>query len=189
MDADQPNEPNDLTLSAASFQEPDQHEPDFVQAAGEDEADIAVGAASRALDEAQIESPVPVPPLPPSEPDEDIGAAVAAVAAATTPPSHAAVPDITVLQDYEREVHDLLVEMKGIEENVRTLLAERDPQRKRKLSGTHRWHELEEDIISWRFTGRFDEASLRRLQELIGRHHYLFRHLRFLAATRPVWNS
>ena len=64
----------------------------------------------------------------------------------------------------------------------------RDIKRKRKLSGTRRWLDLEEDVIAWRYAGRFDEDTLRRLQELIYRRHYLFRRLRYLTAARPVEN-
>jgi len=93
--------------------------------------------------------------------------------------------------DWENELsaHSVAVELRRIESELRTLLEERDPKRKRKLSGTARWHELEDDILSWRFSGRFDESTLQRLQELIGRRHYLFNRLRFLASTRPTWNS
>ncbi len=195
MCADQPHEadafsePED-SAGETSFQEPaDEDESAFVQATGEDEADIAVGAASRALDEEQIESAEPVQPLPPRASEEDVVSDVVAEAGATTPPTYAAEVDISVLKVYEGEVHDVIVELKSVEAEVRRLVEERDPKRKRKLSGTHRWHELEEDIIGWRFSGRFDETTLRRVQELIARRHYLFRHLHFLAGTRPVWNS
>ena len=93
--------------------------------------------------------------------------------------------------DWENELsaHRVAVELRRIESDVRAILEERDPKRKRKLSGTSRWQELEDDIISWRFSGRFDEDTLRRVQELIGRRHYLFHRLRFLASTRPAWNT
>ncbi len=177
----------DASSTDPHFEDPEAAPPEFVQGLGEDEQDIAVGAASRALDEEQLEAPVPIVPSRTAE--EEPGSDVAAVAVAATPPAHGVTADITVLQDYEREVHDVIVELKRIESDLRTLIEERDPRRKRKLSGTHRWHELEEDILTWRFTGRFDEDTLRRTQELIARRHHLFRHLRFLAGTRPVWNS
>ncbi len=93
--------------------------------------------------------------------------------------------------DWEDELsaHRVAVELRRIESDVRAIIEERDPKRKRKLSGTYRWHELEDDIITWRFSGRFDEDTLRRLQELIGRRHCLFHRLRFLASTRPTWNT
>ena len=85
--------------------------------------------------------------------------------------------------------HDVMVELKRIEKDIRNALEDRDPKRKRKFAGTRRWVELEDDIISWRFSGRFDEEMLTLLQRLISRRHYLVRHLRFLSGTRPVWNS
>ncbi len=93
--------------------------------------------------------------------------------------------------DWENELsaHHVAVELRRIESKLRSMLEEGDTKRKRKLSGTARWHELEDDILSWRFSGRFDESTLQRLQELIGRRHYLFNRLRFLASTRPTWNS
>lgn len=93
--------------------------------------------------------------------------------------------------DWESELsaHAVGIELKCIEDEVRAILEDRDPRRKRRLNGTSRWQELEDDLISWRFSGRFSEDALRRLGELIARRHHLFRHLRFLASTRPTWNS
>lgn len=94
-------------------------------------------------------------------------------------------------RDWSNELssHKVIVELKKIETDVREILGERDPKRKRKLAGTRRWQELEDDILSWRYTDRFDETNLARLNELITRRHYLFGRLRFLAATRPTWNT
>jgi len=89
----------------------------------------------------------------------------------------------------EMSAHRIAVELKRIEAEVRGLLEGRDPRRKRKLSGSRRWREMEEDIIEWRFTSRFDEASLARLLDLAARRNYLFQRLRFVAGTRTGWNS
>lgn len=94
-----------------------------------------------------------------------------------------------VLREYEKDVHDTIVELRRIESDIRTIMQDRDPVRKRKFTGTAKWHELEDDLIKWRFSGRFEEETLRRVQEMIGRRHYLFRHLKYLSSTRPVWNS
>lgn len=80
-------------------------------------------------------------------------------------------------------------ELKRIEREVRTLLESRDPRRKRKLGGTRRWLELEDDLRRWRFMDRFDVVTLDQLGCLVARRHYLFQRLRFLAGTRLVWNS
>ncbi len=85
--------------------------------------------------------------------------------------------------------HRIAVELKTIETEVRALLADFDPRRKRKLSGSRRWLELEEDIISWRFSSRIQEDVLTRLRELIVKRNHLFRRLHFLAGIRPTWNS
>jgi len=89
----------------------------------------------------------------------------------------------------EPSAHKVVVELKRVENEVRTLLENGDTRRKRKFGGTQRWHELEEDIIAWRYGGRFNEDALRRLQELVARRHFLFRRLSFRAGTRPVMNS
>lgn len=83
----------------------------------------------------------------------------------------------------------LTSELGIIEGQVRAILGPQDPRRKRKFAGTQRWKELEEDIQEWRFTGRYEEDSLRDLLRLIARRHYLFDRLTFLAVTRPTWNS
>jgi len=90
---------------------------------------------------------------------------------------------------HERVAHRTAVELKHIETEVRELLEQFDTRRKRKLSGTRRWRELEDDILRWRFSGRFDEEALGRLQRLVARRHHLFHRLRFFADTRVRWNS
>jgi hypothetical protein len=89
----------------------------------------------------------------------------------------------------ELSTQRIAVELKHIETEIRRLLEGRDPKRKRKLGGTRRWRELEEDLISWRHSGRFEESTLDRLSELIARRHYLFKRLRFVTGTRPIWNT
>ena len=89
----------------------------------------------------------------------------------------------------ESSPHVLIVELKRIESEIREALELRDTKRKRKLAGTRRWLELQEDVISWRFSGRFDEPTLRRLEQLITKRHYLFTRLRFLEGTRPIRNA
>ena len=103
--------------------------------------------------------------------------------------SGAAVDRATINWSTETNAQRIGLELRRIEADIRLLLEQRDPKRKRKMAGTRRWHELEEDLLSWRFTGRFEEETLRRLSELIARRHFLFARLRFLAFTRPGWNS
>ncbi len=98
-------------------------------------------------------------------------------------------PSIKVALDRQQTARPLIVELKRIESDVRELLQGRDNKRKRKLGGTRRWLELEEDLVAWRFGNRFDEATLARLRELVRRRHHLFNHLQFIAGTRPTWNS
>ncbi len=91
--------------------------------------------------------------------------------------------------EHELSAQKVAAELKHLEDEVRQIIEERDAKRKRKFTGTSRWNELEDDLIAWRFGGRFDEDTLRNVQRLISRRHYLFRHLRFLATTRHGWNS
>ncbi len=89
----------------------------------------------------------------------------------------------------EMSAHRIAVELKRLETRIRELLADRDSRRKRKLAGTYRWHELEEDIIGWRAERRIDSATLDELHQLVCQRHFLFNQLRFAASTRPTWNS
>lgn len=89
----------------------------------------------------------------------------------------------------ETSAHRVGIELKRIETEIRTILEGRDTRRKRRLTGTRYWQELEEDIRSWRHTMRFDPPTLDRLDRLITRRHHLFGHLRYIVSTRPVWNS
>ena len=85
--------------------------------------------------------------------------------------------------------HKIVVELNRVESEVRRLLDGRDTKRKRKLSGTRRWLELEEDIIGWRHSGKMDDSMIQQVQQLVARRHYLFRRLSFVAGTRPTWNT
>ncbi len=87
------------------------------------------------------------------------------------------------------QAQKVAVELKHVEEEVRSVLDDRDSRRKRKLNGSRRWRELEEDILDWHFTGRFEESTLKHLQQLIAKRHLLFRRLSYLGGTRPTWNS
>lgn len=85
--------------------------------------------------------------------------------------------------------HAIAVQLKHIEGEVRRILDPVDDKRKRKLNGTRRWQELEDDIQHWRFGDRVPEPDLLQLRQLINRRHSLFQRLNFLSGTRPTWNS
>jgi hypothetical protein len=91
--------------------------------------------------------------------------------------------------EHEFSAHRIAAELSRIEIEVRRLIEDYDPKRKRRFTGTSRWHELEEDLLGLRFTGRADEDTLRRVFEHIARRHFLFGQLRFVASTRPTWNT
>ena len=93
--------------------------------------------------------------------------------------------------DWDNEVsaHALVVELKRVETEVRELLSDRDPRRKRKLAGTRRWYELEEDLTAAMYARRFDDEVMARLRMLVALRHRLFKRLRFVSGTRPTWNT
>lgn len=159
----------------------------------DDETEMQLDIAARSLDgdgsdadDAVEEAVLAQPPLP-SE-DDDLSD-VAHISDLPVTTANARRPTRVGEWELEPSAHNVVVELKRIENEVRALLEGVDSRRKRRLGGTHRWHELQEDIIAWRFSGRVPEESLRRLQELITRRHFLYRHLEFLASTRPVMNS
>lgn len=116
-----------------------------------------------------------------SDDESDIGT-IAGDAAPSKPPDSVDWAD-------QASVNDLALELRAVEKKVRSLLEDRDTRRKRKLAGSRRWLELEDDILNLRFSGRVPEDMLRELQVLVQRRHYLFHRLRFLTTTRPTWNS
>jgi hypothetical protein len=103
----------------------------------------------------------------------------------------ASAPGEARVLPFDREVSAKRIagELRRIESEVRRFLDDHDTRRKRKLAGTRRWNELEEDIIQWKFSGRVDDGILRQMHALVMRRHHLFNRLRFLAFTRPTWNS
>lgn len=158
-----------------------------------DEPTISEGTPSAEAESTSTETvPGPIAPRSPGDRPEreprsyDDGDTAGMRAA---PDAGAAVDRSTINWSEETNAQRIGLELRRIEADIRAMLEQRDPKRKRKMAGTRRWHELEEDILSWRFTGRFEEETLRRLSELIARRHFLFARLRFLAFTRPAWNS
>lgn len=96
---------------------------------------------------------------------------------------------LSPIRTLELASHRIGVELKRIESRVRELLEGRDSKRKRRLSGTARWLELQEDVLALRYSGRVDETALAEVSQLIARRQYLFTQLRFLSSTRPAWNT
>lgn len=121
--------------------------------------------------------------------DKDMGDAVGVTVSPNRATSEASTRALPLDCDRELSAQRIAVELKRIETEVRKLLEDRDPKRKRRLGGSRRWSELEEDLIAVRFTGRIEEPTIATLRQLIDRRHYLFGRLRFLAMTRPTWNS
>lgn len=166
-------------------------EPSGEQEVAEDDPDL-LDPSTRSLETAQVDA-------------EDDGAETPSAAAEVIETDDAGdadgIPDEPAVAEVPPEpladarlghdvvAHRIAVQLKHVEVEVRELLEGRDSKRKRKLSGTRRWHDLEEDIIAWRYSGRFDEASLIKLTGLVARRHYLFRSLRFAAGARPRWNT
>ena len=128
-------------------------------------------------------------PQPKATFEDDVSSDAEAVSDAPESPAATAPIDAPVNWERQMSAHRIAVELKRVETEVRSVLEDRDPKRKRRLAGTHRWRELEDDIQHWRYAGRFDKATLDRLEQLIIRRHYLFGRLRFVASTRPTWNT
>lgn len=155
----------------------------------QEEREVVLDEESRSLGEG-AETPEGIPadlsahgrsPL-----DEDQGDA----AWISDPPGGAAdAQSVPMRWDPYASAHHIGIELKHLEDEVRDLLEPIDPRRKRKFSGTRRWHELEDDLRALRFTGRLPEATIVRILQLIARRHTLFRRLNFLSATRPTWNT
>lgn len=121
--------------------------------------------------------------------DEDVAGDADTIDDEPEPMKASTEPAFEVWFDRDTSSRRIAMELKRVELEVRELLEGRDNKRKRKLAGSRRWLELEEDIIAWRHTDRFEEAILDRLQRLIVRRHFLFNRLRFLAGTRRTWNT
>jgi len=91
--------------------------------------------------------------------------------------------------DAYASAHHIGIELKHLEDEVRDLLEPIDQRRKRKFSGTRRWHELEDDLRALRFSGRLPETTIAKILQLIAKRHTLYQRLSFLSATRPTWNT
>lgn len=142
-----------------------------------------------------------VPPSPGEDPDTIVvdDAVVAEIAVSTgdvAPEEEGPAPEPVVVRRVRKDAWDgdwtpqrIGTELRELEEEIRELLGERDPRRKRKFTGTRRWHELLEDLIGLHYSSHFDEKTVARIQLLVARRQALFRRLRFLALTRPTWNT
>ena len=148
----------------------------------------AMSIEVRALDGADFEAAPEGSDAPPSTTHAD-----QPIAAAREPTGDVLIPPSQRFRtgewQHEFSGHRIAVEIARIEAEIRRIFDERDPRRKRKLNATRRWQELEEDVISLRFTGRAEEEVLRELTRLTTQRHYLFSQLRYVASTRATWNT
>jgi hypothetical protein len=150
----------------------------------------AMSIEVRALDGAEYEAAPEGSDAPPSTAHADEPMAVAQSGFPT--PDTLVAPSARFRKgEWQNEFsgHKVASELARIEAEVRKILDERDPKRKRKLISTRRWQELEEDVITMKYTGRMDENILRELTRLVMQRHFLFAQLRFIASTRPTWNT
>lgn len=157
---------------------------------GEDEARL-LDSATRSLQHKDREGADDDPkrPVDSERGDDTSDTHTDSVTAETKPSTGEATEPRIPNWDREVSARAVIVELKRVETEIRQILDTCDTKQKRKLGGTRRWHELEEDVIAWRFNGRPGDDVCRRVQQLVMRRHYLFRRLRFLSATRPTWNS
>ncbi len=154
---------------------------------------LRTGFQPEALDAAMANGAVPPTSLPETSTNfmeaEDAGDVSPASVEQPPPPLTASAGEHATHRRLEFSTRHVVAELKQVEDEVRKILEPRDSKRKRRMAGTQRWLELEDDILSWKFAGRFDEATLRRLHQLVTRRHHLFRQLHFIAGTRPTWNT
>jgi len=155
-----------------------------------EQAVIVENGTESVQDDQAAQEPVPAPSPRPSAAESDDTSDVASIPDEPVE-DHKSPTSQRRSGDWQTEMsaHRIAVELKRVETRIRDLLSERDSRRKRKLAGTFRWHELEEDIIAWRAERRFDDDTLEELHRLTCRRHHLFNQLRFAASTRPTWNS
>lgn len=156
--------------------------------------------ADEPVDPDEVEHDATLPP-PSDDTDtirvDDTLVAEIAVSTGDVAPEEAGPPaEPVIIPRVRREAWDgdwtaqrIGAELRAIEGEIRELLGERDPRRKRKLTGTRRWHELQDDLVNLHYSGQYDEKTVAHIQRLVVRRHALFRRLRFLALTRPTWNS
>lgn len=157
----------------------------FMPAADEDRPEEEAGDVGAPQPEAMAVSPAPARPS-----DDAKGNAGAPVEWDDASDMMLSVDGLSIqrghaARDARQTTHRLIVELKRIEGEVRSLLEGTDPKRKRKLSGTRRWLELHEDILSLRHSGRASEEDLARLSELVAQRHFVFTRLRYLSETHP----
>ena len=155
---------------------------------------VSPAAESPPAEDDRPPSEAPVESAPKVQPGDQSASDVdqredAGVADAITDDGESDSPEEVVDWDRTTSAHRIAVELKRIETDVRGLLEHRDPRRKRRLTGTRRWLELQEDIISWYGSDRFDVETLRELQRLVTRRHHLFRRLTYISSTRSGWNT
>ena len=163
------------------------------QSVGEDDPEL-LGKAARSLEtdptHAEEDVAESAPPGGEAVTETDGTSDTAAITESPSVPANVAPVEQTLPDaSTDMSAHKIVVALKRIEAEVRSILDDKDTKRKRKLAGTRRWHELEEDIIAWRHGRGIDEQTLRHLQELIATRHHLFNRLRFIAGTRPTWNT
>lgn len=80
-------------------------------------------------------------------------------------------------------------ELHHIEKEIRLLLEPFDIKKKRRVDGTRRCLELEEDLIQMRHASRSNDSAIRKILALLARRQRLFQTLRFVVTTRHGWNT
>lgn len=180
-----------MSIDPTASDQDDLLDPAPLDAAGTPAFDPSVEAREMDLDRAtRFADEHPEPPLlPPSSaelPDEGQGDASMIL----EPPQGPAEPmAVTMRWDAYASAHHIGIELKHLEDTIRDLLEPIDPRRKRKFSGTRRWHELEDDLRAMRFSGRVPETTIAQILQLVAKRHTLYRRLSFLSSTRPTWNT
>ena len=83
----------------------------------------------------------------------------------------------------------LLRDLESIVAETREFIERAHVRRKYDLHNPGDWLSLQEDLHTDRFANSLDAQSIARLQSCCVRWLHRYRRLRFIAATRPVWNT
>ena len=87
------------------------------------------------------------------------------------------------------ELNKLMREMDALATGVREIVADLSKPWKADLASPVGWRRLQEDIYSAQFADRLSAESIIKLRRSCTAWTYRYRRLRFITATRPVWNT
>ena len=87
------------------------------------------------------------------------------------------------------ELNTLMREMDALATSVREILADLSKPWKADLASPVGWRRLEEEICSASFSNRLSAEAITKLKKSCAAWRHRYTRLRFITATRPVWNT